>query len=191
MELVAKMDHYGKPAWITLMVVGFVLFWPIGLAILAYLIWSGRMGFWKHSGPGRWYYDGARRQRSEGRGWCGSRHKSGHRAQSSSGNLAFDEYREETLRRLEEERRGRHRGSAGYCAGRSDSGRPFPGDLSGYDVCRAVKSDPQLMDIHVMMLTAKGQEGDREVGLSQGADEYFSKPFSPRVILSKVKELLG
>jgi hypothetical protein len=104
MELVAKMDHYGKPAWITLMVVGFVLFWPIGLAILAYLIWSGRMGFWKHSGPGRWYYDGARRQRSEGRGWCGSRHRSGHRAQSSSGNLAFDEYREETLRRLEEER---------------------------------------------------------------------------------------
>lgn len=104
MELVAKMDHYGKPAWITLMVVGFVLFWPIGLAILAYLIWSGRMGFWKHSGPGRWHYHGARGERSGGWGSCHSRHKSRHRVEPTSGNLAFDEYREDTLRRLEEER---------------------------------------------------------------------------------------
>ena len=61
----------------------------------------------------------------------------------------------------------------------------------GYDVCSEVKSDPQLQDIHVMMLTAKGHEGDREIGLSQGADEYFSKPFSPIRILTRVKELLG
>ncbi|MHA1569148.1 MAG: DUF2852 domain-containing protein, partial [Alphaproteobacteria bacterium] len=46
MELVAKLDDYGRPAWIAIMVVGFILFWPIGLAILAYLIWSGRMGWW-------------------------------------------------------------------------------------------------------------------------------------------------
>ena len=62
---------------------------------------------------------------------------------------------------------------------------------SRYDVCEEVKSDPDLRDIHVMMLTAKGQVGDREIGLSKGADEYLTKPFSPRLILNKVKELLG
>ncbi len=62
---------------------------------------------------------------------------------------------------------------------------------SGYEVCREVKSDPELRDIHVVMLTAKGQEGDRETALSQGADEYISKPFSPIQILARVKELLG
>ena len=62
---------------------------------------------------------------------------------------------------------------------------------SGYDVCEEVKSDPDLRDIHVMMLTAKGQVGDREIGLSKGADEYLTKPFSPRLILNKVEELLG
>ena len=62
---------------------------------------------------------------------------------------------------------------------------------SGYDVCEEAKSDPDLRDIHVMMLTAKGQVGDREIGLSKGADEYLTKPFSPRLILNKVKELLG
>ena len=91
MELAAKLDHYGKPAWIVVMVLGFILFWPIGLAILAYMIWSGRMGFWRHCGPGRWHYnppEGSRAKRHAG---------------PSSGNHAFDEYREETLRRLEEE----------------------------------------------------------------------------------------
>jgi hypothetical protein len=92
MELVGKLDDLGKPAWIALMVVGFVLFWPIGLAILAYLIWSGRMGCSRHSGPGRWY-----RAASERRGR--------HRRKFESGNSAFDEYREDTLRRLEDEQR--------------------------------------------------------------------------------------
>ncbi len=108
MELVAKLDHYGKAAWITVMVVGFIIFWPVGLAILAYLIWSGRMGCWQRGGPGRWYFDGVRGESSEGGGWRRSRHKSRHKSRrrpaESSGNLAFDEYREETLRRLEEER---------------------------------------------------------------------------------------
>jgi len=62
---------------------------------------------------------------------------------------------------------------------------------SGYDVCSEIKSDPELQDIHVVMLTAKGQVGDREAVLSQGADEYISKPFSPIEILARVKELLG
>ena len=55
MELTAKLDDYGKPAWIGVMVLGFIVFWPVGLAILAYLIWSGRMGFWKCGGAGRWH----------------------------------------------------------------------------------------------------------------------------------------
>jgi len=62
---------------------------------------------------------------------------------------------------------------------------------SGYDVCNEIKADPELRDIHVVMLTAKGQVGDREAALSQGADEYMSKPFSPIEILARVKELLG
>jgi len=62
---------------------------------------------------------------------------------------------------------------------------------SGYDVCSEIKSDPELRDIHVVMLTAKGQVGDREAALSQGADEYISEPFSPIEILARVKELLG
>lgn len=87
MELAAKLDDFGKPAWIALMVVTFIVFWPIGLAVLAYLIWSGRMGCSKRD-FGRWYNKGSRRGRSR-------RH--------SSGNTAFDEYREDMLRRLEEE----------------------------------------------------------------------------------------
>ena len=43
-EVVARIDDFGRPAWIALMVLGFIVFWPIGLAILAYIIWSGRMG---------------------------------------------------------------------------------------------------------------------------------------------------
>lgn len=62
---------------------------------------------------------------------------------------------------------------------------------SGYEVCNEIKSDPDLRDIHVVMLTAKGQDDDRETALSQGADEYISKPFSPIKILARVKELLG
>ncbi len=98
MELAAKLDDYGKPAWIVVMVLGFILFWPLGLAILAYLIWSGRMGCWTNCGPGRWHRDGAERKRSDAGSWFG-----GERRPPSSGNAAFDEYRAETLRRLEDE----------------------------------------------------------------------------------------
>ena len=44
MPITAKLDEFGKPAWIALIVLGFVVFWPLGLAILVYTIWSGRMG---------------------------------------------------------------------------------------------------------------------------------------------------
>ena len=91
MGITATLDSYGKPAWITLMVVSFILFWPIGLGILAYLIWSGRMACWRHRGARHWQ----ERMHSGMERW--------YRAQRSSGNTAFDEYREETPRRLEEE----------------------------------------------------------------------------------------
>lgn len=100
MELAAKLDEYGKPAWIALMVVGFVLFWPIGLAILAYLFWSGRMGCGSNRGPGRWHNTQDDRKRDRGPRWGSGRWRHG-----SSGNRAFDEYREDTLRRLEDEQR--------------------------------------------------------------------------------------
>jgi hypothetical protein len=97
MELIAKLDDYGKPAWIAVMVLGFIIFWPVGLAILAYLIWSGRMGCWKNGGAGRWYNERKERRHAH-RDWF-------HRADGppATGNRAFDEYRRETLRRLEQE----------------------------------------------------------------------------------------
>jgi hypothetical protein len=94
MELVAKLDDYGKPAWIAVMVLGFIIFWPVGLAILAYLIWSGRMGCWKSGSAGRWHNERKHRHRDFWRRADGP---------PSTGNRAFDEYREETLRRLEQE----------------------------------------------------------------------------------------
>jgi hypothetical protein len=94
MDIAAKLDEVPKPIWIALMILGFIAYWPIGLAILAYLIWSRRMGCWSHGRAGRWHNDGKDRFHGAGR-WHGA----------SSGNRAFDEYREETLRRLEQEQR--------------------------------------------------------------------------------------
>ena len=62
---------------------------------------------------------------------------------------------------------------------------------NGYEVCQEVKTDSGLSDIHIIMLTAKGQESDREKGLNAGADEFMTKPFSPIIVIDKVKELLG
>ncbi|RYH10180.1 DUF2852 domain-containing protein [Tropicimonas sp. IMCC6043] len=79
------LDDRGKGAWIAVMILGFIFFWPIGLALLAYMIWSKRM------------FNGS----------CRSARRAHHRhyrhAMKSSGNSAFDAYREETIRRLEEE----------------------------------------------------------------------------------------
>ena len=99
MSIAAKLDDIGKPAWIALMVVSFIVFWPAGLAVLAYLIGSGRMSCWKQER--RWRREMMHEMRDRAREtadrWFG-----GHRP---SGNAAFDEYRNETLRRLEEEER--------------------------------------------------------------------------------------
>jgi biopolymer transport protein ExbB/TolQ len=99
MDLAAKLDDIGKPAWIGLMVLGFILYWPIGLAILAYLAWSGRMGCWRRGRLRRWQREGVERAYAAAERWCGEDRP------ASSGNRAFDEYRTETLRRLEEEQR--------------------------------------------------------------------------------------
>ena len=110
-EMVAKLDDLGRPAWIALMVLGFVLFWPIGLAILGYLIWSGRMGCtrsaaWGDDPRARWERKMARLQEKIDRWQSGGSGRQSFRSAGGfrpSGNHAFDEYREETLRRLEEE----------------------------------------------------------------------------------------
>ena len=100
MHVVATLDEYGKPAWITAMIVGFLLWWPIGLGVLAYLIWSGRMGCGRHGEMSRWQGRMADRWDRNMERW--SREMRGF---PSSGNAAFDDYRTETLRRLEEEQR--------------------------------------------------------------------------------------
>ena len=62
--------------------------------------------------------------------------------------------------------------------------------MDGYEVCEQIKQDPALAGTYVIMLSAKGQQIDRERGLLGGADEYMTKPFSPREIAKRVRELL-
>jgi len=87
-----------KPVLIGAMVLAFIAFWPLGLAVLAFLLGSGRIG-------GRWGrrngQPGAAWGNGGGCAWQGWRREEG----ASSGNAAFDEYRQDTLRRLEEEQR--------------------------------------------------------------------------------------
>lgn len=80
----AWLDARGKGAWIAAMVAGFILFWPVGLALLFYMIWSKQM-FGKSS--------------------CTSRRTRHGAAMRPSGNSAFDAYRDETLARLEDEQK--------------------------------------------------------------------------------------
>jgi len=104
-NIATKLDDIGTPAWIAVMVLGFFIWWPLGLATLAFILWSGRMGC-NARGSARWEHKMHRMQermdrfraRNEGSSswWGGS---------PSSGNSAFDEYKTETLRRLEEEQR--------------------------------------------------------------------------------------
>lgn len=93
-----------KPQWspltIALMVMGFILFWPLGLAVLGYILWGEKFG----GSPEK-----AQAYFNKAKGWCTSgkpHHGWNNRSYSmgSSGNAAFDEYRAEQLKRLEEER---------------------------------------------------------------------------------------
>ena len=62
---------------------------------------------------------------------------------------------------------------------------------NGYEVCREIRSNPDLNDVHIIMLSAKGQEEDRQEGFSAGANEVITKPFSPQKIIDRTRELLG
>lgn len=62
--------------------------------------------------------------------------------------------------------------------------------MNGMEVCRRVKKELALDDIYIILLTAKGQELDRQKGQEVGADLYMTKPFDPEAILSKAKEIL-
>jgi hypothetical protein len=104
MPIVAKLDELGRPAWIALMILGFIVWWPIGLAMLAFIIGSGRMSCWNHHAMDHWQRKMERMQAKMdrmrawmgpsggGAGWGGDRWG----YPRSSGNHAFDEYRAET-----------------------------------------------------------------------------------------------
>ena len=61
---------------------------------------------------------------------------------------------------------------------------------NGYEVCQEIREDPALRDIYIIILTAKGQEVDREKGMAMGADDFITKPFSPAFIVEKVDAIL-
>ncbi len=65
----------------------------------------------------------------------------------------------------------------------------LPG-IDGLEVCRTLKSDPVTREIPIMMVTAKGEEADIVTGLELGADDYLTKPFSPRVLIARIKAVL-
>lgn len=62
--------------------------------------------------------------------------------------------------------------------------------MDGFELCRAIKQDVKLKNIPIIMLTAKGEEVDRIVGLELGADDYVVKPFSPRELILRIKAIL-
>ncbi len=65
----------------------------------------------------------------------------------------------------------------------------LPG-MDGLEVCRRLKRDPESRALPIVMLTAKGEESDVVTGLEMGADDYITKPFSPRVLLARLRAVL-
>ncbi len=63
--------------------------------------------------------------------------------------------------------------------------------MSGFDVCNKVKNELKMNDVFIIMLTAKGQEFDRQRGEEVGADIYMTKPFNPDEIIARTVEVLG
>ena len=62
--------------------------------------------------------------------------------------------------------------------------------LSGVEVCRKLRSQASTRQIPIIMLSARGEEGDRTLGLDIGADDYITKPFSPKELISRIKAIL-
>ena len=62
---------------------------------------------------------------------------------------------------------------------------------NGYEVCQAIRANPDWKAVRVIMLTAKGREVEREKGLALGADDYITKPFSTQEVVERVRELLA
>lgn len=65
----------------------------------------------------------------------------------------------------------------------------LPG-ISGIEICRSIKNDPATKSVPIIMLTAKGEESDIVLGLEAGADDYVTKPFSPKVLAARVSAVL-
>ena len=63
--------------------------------------------------------------------------------------------------------------------------------MNGMEVCRKVKQELGMKDVFIIILTAKGQEMDKQKGQEVGADVYMTKPFDPEALLNKAKEVLG
>lgn len=63
--------------------------------------------------------------------------------------------------------------------------------MNGFEVCNRVKNELKLEDVYIIMLTAKGQEFDKQKGKEVGADIYMTKPFNPDEVIEKAREILG
>jgi two-component system, OmpR family, alkaline phosphatase synthesis response regulator PhoP len=63
--------------------------------------------------------------------------------------------------------------------------------LDGYEVCKSIKSNPSTKQTPVILLSAKGRNVDQKLGFDVGADDYITKPFSPRKLVERINQLLG
>ena len=62
---------------------------------------------------------------------------------------------------------------------------------SGFEICRVIRDDPQMLDTRILMLTARGGSHDAERGMQAGADDYMTKPFSTKDLVARVRRLLA
>jgi len=67
----------------------------------------------------------------------------------------------------------------------------MPGKTDGLEATRILKNDPETKGCTIVMLSAKGQDEDRKKGFEAGADDYFSKPFSPMALIDKIEEIFA
>jgi len=67
----------------------------------------------------------------------------------------------------------------------------MPGGMDGLEATRILKNDPETKGCTIVMLSAKGQDEDRKKGFEAGADDYFSKPFSPMALIDKIEEIFA